>query len=186
MDLAKVVCTRASLRLDRRPARSRQQQVHRRPTPRFHVVAYDFGVKRNILRMLAERGCKRDRGAGADQRGRGAGAEAGRRVPVQRPGRSGALRLRDRRDPRIHRGKDSDLRHLPRPPVAGAGRPARSTLKMKFGHHGANHPVHRPRQRPGDDHLAEPRLRGRRSHAAGQRARDPSLAVRRHRTRASS
>jgi carbamoyl-phosphate synthase small subunit len=27
-------------------------------TPRFHVVAYDFGVKYNILRMLAERGCK--------------------------------------------------------------------------------------------------------------------------------
>ncbi|MDO8810767.1 MAG: glutamine-hydrolyzing carbamoyl-phosphate synthase small subunit [Gallionella sp.] len=27
-------------------------------TQPFHVVAYDFGVKRNILRMLAERGCK--------------------------------------------------------------------------------------------------------------------------------
>ncbi|EXU80510.1 carbamoyl phosphate synthase small subunit [Comamonas aquatica DA1877] len=26
--------------------------------PKFHVVAYDFGVKKNILRMLAERGCK--------------------------------------------------------------------------------------------------------------------------------
>ena len=26
--------------------------------PRFHVVAYDYGVKRNILRMLAERGCR--------------------------------------------------------------------------------------------------------------------------------
>ena len=26
--------------------------------PRFHVVAYDFGVKQNILRMLAERGCR--------------------------------------------------------------------------------------------------------------------------------
>ncbi len=26
--------------------------------PKFHVVAYDFGVKRNILRMLAERGCR--------------------------------------------------------------------------------------------------------------------------------
>lgn len=26
--------------------------------PRFHVVAYDFGVKHNILRMLAERGCR--------------------------------------------------------------------------------------------------------------------------------
>ena len=27
-------------------------------SPEFHVVAYDFGVKRNILRMLAERGCR--------------------------------------------------------------------------------------------------------------------------------
>lgn len=26
--------------------------------PKFHVVAYDYGVKRNILHMLAERGCK--------------------------------------------------------------------------------------------------------------------------------
>jgi hypothetical protein len=26
--------------------------------PRFHVVAYDFGVKFNILRMLAARGCR--------------------------------------------------------------------------------------------------------------------------------
>ena len=26
--------------------------------PEFHVVAYDFGVKHNILRMLVERGCK--------------------------------------------------------------------------------------------------------------------------------
>jgi len=29
-----------------------------RAESKFHVVAYDFGVKRNILRMLAERGCK--------------------------------------------------------------------------------------------------------------------------------
>lgn len=27
-------------------------------TPKFHVVAYDYGVKRNILRMLVSRGCK--------------------------------------------------------------------------------------------------------------------------------
>ena len=25
---------------------------------KYHVVAYDFGVKRNILRMLADRGCR--------------------------------------------------------------------------------------------------------------------------------
>ena len=29
-----------------------------KPRRRFHVVAYDFGVKKNILRMLAQRGCK--------------------------------------------------------------------------------------------------------------------------------
>lgn len=28
------------------------------PEPRFHVVAYDFGIKRNILRLLAEHGCR--------------------------------------------------------------------------------------------------------------------------------
>ena len=27
-------------------------------TPKFHVIAYDFGVKKNILRMLAERGAR--------------------------------------------------------------------------------------------------------------------------------
>ena len=26
--------------------------------PKYHVVAFDYGVKNNILRMLAERGCK--------------------------------------------------------------------------------------------------------------------------------
>lgn len=30
----------------------------KRRSEKFHVVAYDFGVKRNILRMLAERGCR--------------------------------------------------------------------------------------------------------------------------------
>jgi carbamoyl-phosphate synthase small subunit len=34
--------------------------------PRFHVVAYDFGVKRNILRMLAAARLPCDGGAGAD------------------------------------------------------------------------------------------------------------------------
>ena len=29
-----------------------------RPQSRVHVVAYDFGIKRNILRILAEHGCR--------------------------------------------------------------------------------------------------------------------------------
>ena len=60
------------------------------PRAKFHVVAYDFGVKRNILRMLAERGCRITVVPAQDQRRRGIGTEAGRRVPVQRARRSRA------------------------------------------------------------------------------------------------
>jgi hypothetical protein len=87
---------------------------------RFHVVAYDFGVKRNILRMLADRGC-RITVVPARRRRRGAGDEARRRVPVQRPRRPGALRLRDRRRSASSRRRHPGVRHLPRPPVAGPG-----------------------------------------------------------------
>ncbi len=56
MDLAKEVSTRdayswseGELDLD--------SNTFRRADAKFRVVAYDFGIKRNILRMLAERGC---------------------------------------------------------------------------------------------------------------------------------
>ena len=48
------------------------------------------------------------------------------------------------------------------------------TMKMKFGHHGANHPVQGPRHRAGDDHQPEPRLCGGSGDAAGQSARSPT------------
>ena len=41
----------------RRPAGSGFAALSRAATAKFKVVAYDFGVKLNILRMLAERGC---------------------------------------------------------------------------------------------------------------------------------
>ena len=69
---------------------------------KFHVVAYDFGVKRNILRMLAERGCRVTVVPAQTAGERSAGDEAGRRVPVQWPRRSGAVRLRHRRDREIY------------------------------------------------------------------------------------
>ena len=56
MDLAKVVSTtRAYPWADGQLDLDRNQFV--RAEPKFKVVAYDFGVKTNILRMLAERGC---------------------------------------------------------------------------------------------------------------------------------
>ncbi len=63
-------------------------------TQRFRVVAYDFGIKQNILRLLVDQHCEVTRGAGEDVGGRCAGAAAGRRVSLEWPGRSGAGRLR--------------------------------------------------------------------------------------------
>ncbi len=108
--------------------------------PRFHVVAYDFGIKRNILRMLASRGC---------------------RVTVV-PAQTTAAEVMQRRpdgiflsngpgDPQpcdyaieavrtlINAGVPTNgicLGHQILALASGA-----STFKMKFGHHGANHPV---------------------------------------------
>ena len=64
----------------------------------LHVVAYDFGIKRNILRLLAEPQLPRDRRPGAYLGGRRPRAEAGWRLPVQRAGRS-------RRRNICHRGR---------------------------------------------------------------------------------
>lgn len=107
---------------------------------RFHVVAYDFGVKNNILRMLTSRGCRVTV------------------VPAQTPAAE-ALALKPDGiflsngpgDPEpcdyaiaasrelIERGIPTFgicLGHQIMALASGA-----KTFKMKFGHHGANHPV---------------------------------------------
>lgn len=57
MDLAKEVSVREAYEWrDGQLDLDRNEFV--RAEPKFHVVAYDYGVKYNILRMLAERGCK--------------------------------------------------------------------------------------------------------------------------------
>ena len=91
----------------------------RQEAPEFHVVAIDYGIKRNILRLLAGCGCKVTV-VPAQTSARGhSRAQAGRRLSLQRPRRSG----RDRQicragDPRNDRQRHADLRHLPRPPDA--------------------------------------------------------------------
>jgi carbamoyl-phosphate synthase small subunit len=103
MDLAKVVSTQA-LHVARGPAGPRPQCLRAR---RFEVQGRGLRL-RGQAQHPAHAGrsrLRRDRGAGADAGRRRAGDEARRRVPVQRPRRSGALRLRDRRDPRVPRAK---------------------------------------------------------------------------------
>ena len=106
----------------------------------FHVVAYDFGVKRNILRMLVDRGCRLTV------------------VPAMTPASEvlalqpdGVFLSNGPGDPEPCDYAIEAIREL-----LGSGLPifgiclghqllslasGARTVKMKFGHHGANHPV---------------------------------------------
>lgn len=57
MDLAKVVTTTSSYQWSDATWQLGESVTHA-PAPRFHVVALDFGVKRNILRILVDLGCR--------------------------------------------------------------------------------------------------------------------------------
>jgi carbamoyl-phosphate synthase small subunit len=108
--------------------------------PRFHVVAYDYGVKHNILRNLAERGCK------VTVLPATAGA---REALALEP--DGVFLSNGPGDPEPCGYAIAAIRE-----ILGTGTPVfgiclghqllglaagARTLKMKFGHHGANHPV---------------------------------------------
>lgn len=139
MDLAKVVSAREPY-----PWTEGEWDLDQGYTPqaeaRFHVVAYDFGAKRNILRMLASRGCRLTV------------------VPAQTPAADvlalqpdGVFLSNGPGDPEpcdyaisaiqtfLARGIPLFgicLGHQLLALASGA-----RTMKMKFGHHGANHPV---------------------------------------------
>ncbi|MBK9344956.1 MAG: glutamine-hydrolyzing carbamoyl-phosphate synthase small subunit [Burkholderiales bacterium] len=108
--------------------------------PRFHVVAYDFGVKKNILRMLAQRGCKV-----TVVPAQTSAAEVLKHQPdgiflSNGPGDpqpcdyaiAAAKTLIDTGIPTFGICLGHQIMAL----ASGA-----KTFKMKFGHHGANHPV---------------------------------------------
>ena len=109
-------------------------------TPKYHVVAFDYGVKYNILRMLAERGC---------------------RVTVV-PAQTSAADVKDMNPDGVFLSngpgdpEPCDYAIEATRDLIEAGYPTfgiclghqimalasgAKTFKMKFGHHGANHPV---------------------------------------------
>ena len=115
-----------------------------RTRPKFHVVAYDFGVKFNILRMLAEPRLPRHRRAGARRTAADVLASSS---PDGVFLSATALATRSpattRSPPRARFHRD---RHRRPSASAWATRSlalasGAKTFKMKFGHHGANHPV---------------------------------------------
>ncbi len=139
MDLAKEVSTReryewtaGQLDLD--------SNVFAQTEGRFHVVAYDFGIKRNILRMLAQRGCRvtvvpaqTSAGEALALNPDGIFLSNGPGDPEPCDYAVAAIReFIDRRIPVFGICLGHQLLGL----ASGA-----KTMKMKFGHHGANHPV---------------------------------------------
>ena len=139
MDLARVVTRRAPVEWSE-GTWDLDAQGYRRLEPRFDVVAYDFGIKHNILRMLADRGCRI------------------RIVPAETPAAEvlamrpdGVFLSNGPGDPEPCSYAIAAIREfiVARIPVFGIclghqllGLAAGAkTLKMKFGHHGANHPV---------------------------------------------
>ena len=139
MDLAKVVSCEAPYEWDE-SVWALGEGHGRLADPRFHVVAYDYGIKRNILRKLVSRGCRVTV------------------VPAQTPAEKalaikpdGVFLSNGPGDPEpcdyairaIRRFLDIGiptfgicLGHQLMGLASGA-----KTVKMKFGHHGANHPV---------------------------------------------
>ncbi len=107
---------------------------------RFHVVAYDFGVKQNILRMLAERGCRLTVVPAQTPAAEALALEPDGVFLSNGPGDPGAC------DYAIEAVREILATRVPTFGIclghqllalaSGA-----KTMKMKFGHHGANHPV---------------------------------------------
>lgn len=138
MDLAKVVTVKESYQWSE--GEWTLQGYKSGSEPRFNVVAYDFGVKRNILRLLAERGCTLTV------------------VPAQTPAEKvlalnpdGIFLSNGPGDPGPCDYAIAAIREFlhRRVPVFGIClghqllglASGAKTVKMKFGHHGANHPV---------------------------------------------
>ena len=107
---------------------------------RFHVVAYDYGIKRNILRMLVDRGCRITV------------------VPARTPAAEvlamapdGVFLSNGPGDPEPCDYAITAIRDIVETGMPTFGiclghqllglASGAKTIKMKFGHHGANHPV---------------------------------------------
>ena len=140
MDLAKFVSTDSAYQWSHGSNFGDRNRIMSRRVAPYHVVAYDFGVKRNILRILSDLECRLTV------------------VPAQTPAETvlemapdGVFLSNGPGDPEPCDYAIAAIRQLLEAgiPVFGiclghqllalAG--GASTVKMKFGHHGANHPV---------------------------------------------
>jgi len=142
MDLAKVVSTKKAYTWNEHTWElgTNNFTTLSREEAKFHVVAYDFGIKKNILRMMVDRGCRVTV------------------VPAQTPAADvlamrpdGVFLSNGPGDPEPCDYAIQAITEVLEKKVPTFGiclghqllalASGASTLKMKFGHHGANHPV---------------------------------------------
>jgi carbamoyl-phosphate synthase small subunit len=139
MDLAKVVSTRQAYQWNDGSI-GRESAATLRAPQRLHVIAYDYGIKRNILRLLADQGCRLTVVPATTSA-----------ADVMSMNPDGVFLSNGPGDPEpcdyaiqaIAELLTTDI------PVFGiclghqllALASGAKTVKMKFGHHGANHPV---------------------------------------------
>ena len=92
----------------------------RRAEPRFHVVAYDFGIKHNILRRLVQVGCRVTVVPALTSAEDVLALKPDGVFLSNGPGDPEPLHRAGGQHPQADR-QEADLRHLPGPPVARPG-----------------------------------------------------------------
>jgi carbamoyl-phosphate synthase small subunit len=140
MDLARLVSTKAAYQWNQGSIWPERQSVYTKRVATFHVVAFDYGIKRNILRLLADQDCRLTvvpATTTADEvmsllpdgvfLSNGPGDPEACDYAIEAIGT-----LVDKAVPTFGICLGHQLLGL-----AGGAK----TVKMKFGHHGANHPV---------------------------------------------
>ena len=140
MDLAKLVTTKKAYQWNQGGIWPEMRSVDRERVSGFHLVAYDFGIKRNILRFLADSDCRVTVVPATT---------SAEEVMALLP--DGVFLSNGPGDPEPCEYAIEAIRTL-----IDAGLPTfgiclghqllalasgAKTVKMKFGHHGANHPV---------------------------------------------
>ncbi len=140
MDLARLVSTKDAFQWNQRSQWPARPESFAKRIAQYHVVAYDFGVKRNILRMLADRDCRLTVVP--------ATTPAEQVLPL-RP--DGIFLSNGPGDPEPCTYAISAIERLLAEGLPTFGiclghqllalASGARTMKMKFGHHGAKHPV---------------------------------------------